>query len=144
MKMPMGTLWLVLVGVIVAGVLAGREWLDARGLSLGAYGAIGALCAWTLDQIGKEIAAYQATSKLDAKIANEKIRLLVTSLNALAIAAVVVGALTPFISTGAFPLSEAGLFIWLVLGIFTHLKARSFLNFLKDEDGFAASVPTQA
>jgi len=33
-------------------------------------------------------------------------------------------------------------FLWLVVGLYAHLKARGLLNYLKDEDAFGSGVPS--
>ena len=142
MKMRMGTGYLVFMALVVAATIVGLGWLREHNLSTLAYCTIGSMAALATQQVGECVKEYVATSKHDAKIANEKIRLLVNTLNAAAIATIAAGVIAPFIVERKFPLSEVESFLWLVVGLYAHLKARGLLNYLKDEDAFGSGVPS--
>ena len=141
MKMQMGTGFLVLVAFLVACTIASLGWLRDNNFSTTAYCVIGALAAFAFQKAGEGVKTYVAISKHDAKVANEKIRLLVNTLNAAAMATIAAGVIAPFVLENKFPLSEVESFLWLVLGLYAHLKARGLFNYLKDEEAFEMIAP---
>lgn len=112
---------------------AGR-WVD------GAYGGFGALLMQLFRETSKSISKYVPVNKLDAKIANERIKLLATTVNALALAVGAIGVLGPMITTGDGPFTNPVRVIAIVLAFWMHLSASQMLKNLKDEEGPFASV----
>jgi len=145
----MGTTYIVLVVLMVITVTLASSWLNAHNLSLFSTSIVGFSCAATIYLIGNDIDAYEPSSKWDARISNEKIKLLVGSFNAAGLTAIAAGALNPIITdlssdtNISSDASDLGPMLWIAIGTYIHIKARNLLNFLKDEDAFeVVQVPT--
>jgi len=80
---------------------------------------------------------YAPQSKLDAKIANEKLKLTVQAINASAIAIVAFWVAQKIFTENENPFSNPLIALYLAVAVWWHWVARQMLNFLKDEDAAA-------
>lgn len=149
MQMRMGGWLLAAYSVLFALVLIFRDKLDLFGLSNFAFALLGPALGNVIEVSAKQIKSYQPTSALDAKIANEKIKLWISTLNATAITLIGAGFALPLIQSvnnpqnalALLPTENIASFLLIVLGGYIHIRARGIFNFLKDE--LAIQLPDQ-
>src|SRR5690606_19432210 len=91
MTMRMGGRLLALYAIVFAVVIGFRDQLDAWGVGTLAFGAMAPALAHIVEVTGSELKAYKPVSALDARIANEKIKLWIGTLNAVANALIIGG-----------------------------------------------------
>ncbi len=136
----MGAEVLALFALLFGLVLALSQRFDGRDWSP-AFAVLGVLFGQVIEICGKQIRAYQPSSVLDAKIANEKIKLWVSTLNLTAGSFLIAGVAVPVIATFAdpqagslkLPTTNYASFGLIILGIYVHIRARRVFNYLKDE-----------
>lgn len=133
MKMPVGLFSIVIYLVsLLAFILAAKHFHFAERIFDTGMGAFGALIGLLASGIGKEIDRYTPSSELDAKICNERIKLIVTVFNALAIA-LMIGALARPVVEMTFNIVTAQNVVVLIIGTICHAGTHHILAKLKDE-----------
>jgi len=137
----MGGWLLATYSVFFALVLIFRTQLDVWGISNFAFALLGPALGNVIELSAKQIKSYRPTSAIDAKIANEKIKLWISTLNATAITLIGAGVALPLIQAvnapqqalSFLPTENLASFLLIVLGGYIHVRARGIYNFLKDE-----------
>jgi len=108
--------------------------------------------AHIVEVTGSELKAYKPVSALDARIANEKIKLWIGTLNAVANALIIGGLAVPVVGLvtqpdtfGAqLPTENAVAFLVVAFGGYLHIRARNVLNALKDEQASPGTLSGDA
>ena len=144
----MGGSALAIYAVAFALILIFRPHLDRLGVERIVFGTMATVLAWVIESCGYQIRSYVPTTSHDAKIANEKIKLWVTTLNSIALALIAAGFVLPVVETfkspnvGAASLPTENLASFLLIAVvgYVHIRARSMFNYLKDEKSVEDTV----
>ena len=102
-------------------------------------GLLGCAFASILGAMRDRMRDYAPTSKLDAKIANEKIKLTAQALNAMPVAIFGLWIANKIFTESANPFSSPVVALYMAFAVFCHWMARQTFNFLKDEEAFAVT-----
>lgn len=141
---------MALYAAAFAFVLLFVDQISKFGIGNLVFGIMGCAFAFVIEICGNQINLYVPKSSHDAKIANEKIKLWITTLNSLGIALLAAGFAVPIIETFRSPHSGAenlpvvslSSFMLLAAGGYVHVRARSIFNYLKDEKAFELETLT--
>lgn len=136
MAMRMGGLALLVFAVFLGAILMNRHWLESAGMFGVALSFAAPAFGTTLEIAGHQIRNYSPTSRHDAKIANEKIKMLAASINAVALGIAVIWIIQPTLLL-KFPINDVGSLLATIFAFYVHTQARRVLGYMKDEDAAA-------
>jgi len=133
MKMPSGAAALIFYLILWALLFGWQKYMPPR-IGQTVPMILGVALPLFLGGVRARLRDYRPSSKLDARIANEKIKLTVQAINASAIAIVGFWVASKIFTENENPFSNPLTALYLAIAVWWHWTARQMLNFLKDED----------
>ncbi|MEO6607590.1 MAG: hypothetical protein ABIN69_03880 [Aestuariivirga sp.] len=130
MKTAVQWMFLLPVGFLIAYFLKGHNpsFISQESWDDGLLGGCGATFGLSLTGIMQNLREAIVSTALEAKIFNEQIKLMATSLNAMALAILIFSVVQPIVNRLQFEWRDAFLFL---MGIFIHTRSYAVLGCMK-------------